>query len=98
MTAPVTVSWKDKDGSLITDSQDGYTINQGTVDDTGKQRATLIISTGTLSTLGSTVTYTCAAKSSQYPDSAVSADQNVEVTFLTLGKFHFFRRTPNLSS
>ena len=83
----VAVSWKDKDGSLITDSQDGYTIKQGNVEDSTKeQKATLTISTKVLSTLGSPVTFTCAANSKQFPDSEVSTDQNVVLTLLTLGK------------
>ena len=83
----VTVSWKDKDGSPIADRQVGYTISPGTVDSgTKKQEATLTISPNILSKLGSPVTYTCAAKSVQYSESATSADQNVVVTFLELGR------------
>ena len=83
----VTVSWKDKDGSPIASEQDGYTISPGTVDSgTKKQEATLTISSDILGDLDSPVTYTCAAKSVQYPESAISADQNVVVTFLTFGR------------
>ena len=86
----VTVSWKDKDGSQITDSKGEYTIKQGTVDSkTQKQEATLTISSDILGKLGSPVTYTCAAKSTKYPESAISTDQNVVVTILTFRKYYF---------
>ena len=86
----VTVSWKDKDGSPIANEQDEYTISPGTVDSgTKKQEATLTISPNILGKLGSPVTYTCAAKSTKYPESAISADQNVVLTFLVLGRCRF---------
>ena len=82
----VDVSWKDKDESLITNEQAGYTINPGTVTDTNIQEATLTISPDILGDLGSPVNYTCAAKSVQYPESAVSADRNVVMTLFKFGE------------
>ena len=89
VTKAVTVSWKDKDGSLITNEQAGYTIHPGTVFPSNIQEATLTISPDILGNLGSQVTYTCAAKSTKYPESAISADQNAVVAILTLSKCNF---------
>ena len=89
VTKAVTVSWKDKEGSLITNEQAGYTIAPGTVFPSNIQEATLTISPQILRTLTSPVTYKCAARSVQYPDSAISADQNAVVAILTLSKCNF---------
>ena len=86
MTTAVDVSWKDKNGSPITNEQAGYAISPGTVFPSNIQEATLTISPDILSNLGSPVNYTCAAKSVQYPESAVSADRNLVMTLFKFGE------------
>ena len=86
MTTAVAVSWKDEGGGPITNEQAGYTISPGAVTDTNIQEATLTISPDILSNLGSPVNYTCAAKSTQYPESAISADRNVVMTLFKFGE------------
>jgi len=85
----VTVSWKDTADVDITNGGD-YTITQGTVDSGTKiQKSTLTISSSKLQSLTTTspLTWKCSAKSVQYPDSELSASQDVVVTFLTFGEF-----------
>ena len=88
VTQAVTVSWKDTTGGDITNGGD-YTITQGTVN-SNIQKSTLTISSSKLQSLTTTspLTWKCAAKSVQYPDSEQSAFQNVVVTFLTFGEFY----------
>ena len=88
VTQAVTVSWKDTADVDITNGGD-YTITQGTVN-SNKQESTLTISSSKLQSLTTTspMTWKCAAKSVQYPDSEQSAFQNVVVTFLTFGEFY----------
>ena len=89
VTQAVTVSWKDTTGGDISDSGD-YTITQGTVDSgTNIQKSTLTISSTKLQSLTTTspLTWKCAAKSAQYPDSEQSAFQNVVVTFVDLREY-----------
>ncbi|KAL5251017.1 hypothetical protein ACHWQZ_G016668 [Mnemiopsis leidyi] len=85
VTQAVDVSWKDPSGGDITGSTAGYTVTQGTVDDSKVQKSTLTITAATLQGLTTTspLTWTCAAKSTLYTDSEQSAFQNVVVTFLT---------------
>ena len=89
VTQPVDVTWKDNAGVDITDGQGGYTITKGTVDNHNNQASTLTIASDILRRLqiGLSLTWTCAAKSTLYPDSEKSTDSNVVVTFLTYGKF-----------
>ena len=89
----VTVSWKDNGGNDITTGSGGYTIVQGSADSGTKiQTSTLTIDASTLTSVagaanGLAVTYTCAAESKEYPDSATSAFQDIVVSFLTFGRF-----------
>ena len=87
----VTVSWKDNDGNDITTGSGGYTIAQGSADTGAKiQKSTLTIDVSTLTTVaaaGTPMTYKCAAKSIEYPDSATSTFKDIVVNFLTFGKF-----------
>ena len=86
----VTVTWKDKDGVDIT-TGGGYTIEQGSANSGTKiQTSTLTIDMPILATVaaaGIPVTYQCAAKSKEYPDSATSTNKDVVVGFLALGQF-----------
>ena len=88
LTTAVTVSWTDKDDVELTNGQGGYTITQGTVDDSTKiQKSSLTITAATLQGLTTTspVIWKCAAKSVQYSDSEQSTFKDLTVTFLTLG-------------
>ena len=87
ITRTVEVSWKDEGGDPIVDGQGGYTITNGQVNGSNTQVATLTIDSVTLRNLdtSSAVTYTCSARSSQYPESKQSTDQNVVITLLTFG-------------
>jgi len=89
ITAAVDVKWKDKDGGDITDTQEGYTITKGSVNQKKVQESTLTISPTQLQKLNtsSPVTYQCSAKSSQYPQSKESPYQNLVVTFHDFGEF-----------
>jgi hypothetical protein len=87
----VTVSWKDHAGAAITSGSGGYTIAQGTADPSSKiQKSTLTIDAATLPSVagaGNPATYTCAAQSAEYSDSATSTFKEIVVNFLTFGKF-----------
>ena len=89
-THAVAVSWKDQDGAAIVNGEsEGYIVVPGAVDpESGEQEAVLIITSSILYTLGSSVTYTCAAQSIQYSESPKSPDQNVVLTLLTFGKVY----------
>ena len=88
ITEPVHVTWKDNDFNDITDSTDGYTIDQGTVDDDNVQTSTLTISTAKLRAMdtSSPLTWRCSVQSLRYPESDLSADSNIVIDFLTYGK------------
>ena len=89
VTTAVTVSWTSGDNTPITNGN-GYTITQGTVDDsTNIQKSSLTITAATLGGLTTTspVIWKCAAKSLQYSDSEQSEFKDLTVTFLTLGLF-----------
>ena len=81
-------TWMDTDDNEIGDLTEGYTINQGTVNGNNQQTSTLTISAARLGALdtSSPLTWKCAAQSLQFPESAKSADSEVVVTFLVLGK------------
>ena len=89
----VTVSWKDNGENDIATGSGGYTIAQGSADSGTKiQTSTLTIDVDTLTSVagganGSPVTYTCAAESKEYSDSATSTFKDIVVSFLTFGKF-----------
>ena len=87
VTQSVDVTWKDKDDQDITHNHGGYTINKGTVDGSNVQLSTLTIAAATLGALdtSSPLTWKCAAKSTQYPDSEKSTYSDVVVTFLVYG-------------
>ena len=87
ITEAVHVTRKDNDFNEITDSTEGYTIDQGTVDDDNVQTSTLTISTAKLRVMdtSSPLTWRCSVQSLRYPESDRSADLNVAVHFLTLG-------------
>ena len=86
MTEPVHVTWKDNDSNEITDSTEGYTIDQGTVDNDNVQTSTLTISTAKLRAMETNVplTWKCSAKSLHFPLSEHSADFNVIISKLRL--------------
>ena len=88
VTEAVDVTWKDKDDNLIKHGQEGYVVTNGTVDESDVQVSTLTIEPSILSNVNNTlpVTWKCSAKSTLFPDSSTSPDQNVVVTFLALGK------------
>ena len=93
VTQAVQVSWKTPSNGDITDGAGGYTVTQGSVDgETNVQKSTLTISSDTLKSLETTspLTWTCAAKSTEYTDSEQSAFQDVVVTFLTFGEFKLY--------
>ena len=88
VTDAVYFTWKDTDDNDIGDLTEGYSINQGTVDDNNEQTSTLTISVAILGALdtSSPLTWKCAAQSLQFPESAKSAYSEVVVIFLVLGK------------
>ena len=90
LTAAVDVKWKDKDGGDISDTQEGYRVTKGTVNQKNVQESTLTISPAQLQKLdtSSPVTYQCSAKSSQYPQSKESPYQNLVVTFHDFGELN----------
>ena len=93
VTQVVDVSWKKPDGGDITNDVGGYTVTQGTVDGgTNIQKSTLTITSETLKSAlsagSSPLTWKCAAKSTEYPDSSQSEFEDVVVTFLTYGEFY----------
>ena len=91
VTQAVTVSWKNPPGGDITDSVGGYTVTQGSVL-SNVQKSTLTITSDTLKSLDTTspLTWTCAAKSTEYSESEQSSFQDVVVTFLTYSKLWFY--------
>ena len=90
ITQAVEVSWKTPSGADITDGNGGYTVTQGSVV-SNVQKSTLAITSETLKaglTAGSSsLTWKCAAKSTEYSDSEQSVFQDLVVTFLTYSKF-----------
>ena len=77
---PVTVTWKEPDGTAISTSDiNNYEMTQGTVDGTGTQEAVLTIKTAKLGTFtsASSVTYKCSVTSTQYDTSPISTDVDV---------------------
>ena len=91
VTQAVTVSWKNPSGGDVTDGVGGYTVTQGSVV-SNVQKSTLTITSATLKSLDTTspLTWTCAAKSTEYSDSEQSVFQDVVVSFLTYSKSWFF--------
>ena len=91
LTQAVTVSWKDPSGGDITDGFRDYTMAHRFDGGTKIQKSTLTITTTTLKSAlaagSSPLTWTCAAKSTQYSDSEQSVVQDVVVTFLTFSEF-----------
>ena len=86
--SPVTVTWTDPDGIVVQESDTtNYGLDQGIVNSDGIQLALLTIKTPKLvefAEVGS-FTYKCSAKSSLYPDSPTSAEQNLRAYVLKLG-------------
>ena len=90
LTKAVDVSWKNNAGGEVKNGEGGYTVTQGTVDEKNNQKSTLTIAAATLGALSDTskpLTWKCAAKSTLYPDSEMSAYSDVVVTFLKYGQF-----------
>ena len=90
VTQAVDVSWKDSAGGPIAAETEGYSIVKGSVDPSTKiQKSTLTIEADTLKALTTTspLTWKCAAKSEAHANSAISAFEDVVVTFLTFGMF-----------
>jgi hypothetical protein len=83
---PVTVSWKETNDGPSLASDSNYSIEQGTVID-GTQNSVLTIGADKMATFtGSSFTYKCSAKSSQFPDSQESAYLDVVANVLDFGK------------
>ena len=91
--SPVIVTWTDPDGIAVQESDTtNYGLVQGTVNSDGIQSALLTIKTPKLvefAEVGS-FTYKCSVKSSLYPDSPSSAEQNLRVYVLKLGLFIYY--------
>ena len=85
---PVHVIWKDNDFNEITNSTEGYSIHQGTVNDNNTQTSTLSISAAKLREMdtSSPLTWRCSAQSLRFQESDPSADFNVVILFLPFGK------------
>ena len=83
----VHVSWKDEDDAAIEDGEDGCNVTQGSVGEDKVQESTLSITTESLKHLNTEfpVTWKCAARSTQFPNSEQSPFQDVVVTFYDLG-------------
>ena len=89
----VDVSWKNSGGCNVKDGVGGYTVTKGTVDENKNQKSTLTIAASTLSNIDDRSkprTWKCAAKSTLYPDSALSTYSDVVVTFHEYSKLHDF--------
>ena len=89
VTEAVDVSWKNNNGGEVKTGEGGYTVTKGAVVG-GKQESTLKIDAATLAAISDTskpLTWKCAAKSTLYPDSEMSAYKDVVVTFHDYSKF-----------
>ena len=88
VTEAVVITWKEKDDNPIRDGQEGYDIKNKRVNKRNVQVTTLTIEPSVLANEDTTLpgVWKCSAKSTQYPDSDTSPDQNVVVTFLNFGK------------
>ena len=88
VTEAVVITWKEKDDNPIRDGQEGYDIKNKRVNKRNVQVTTLTIEPSILVNLDKTIpgAWKCSAKSTLYPDSDTSPDQNVVVTFLNFGK------------
>ena len=89
---PVTVTWKEPDGTVVSTSDiNNYEMTQGTVDETGRQEAVLTIKTAKLETFtsASSVTYKCLVRSTQYDASPISTDIDVVTYHPTAGMSSF---------
>jgi hypothetical protein len=87
VTQAVDVSWKNNDGGEVKTGEGGYTVTKGAIVG-GKQASTLKIAAATLAAISDTskpLTWKCAAKSTLYPDSEISAYKDLIVTFLNKG-------------
>ena len=93
--SPVIVTWTHPDGTVIQESDTAnYGLDQGTVNSDGIQLALLTIKTPKLvkfAEVGS-FTYKCSVKSSTYPDSPSSAEQNLRAYVLKLGLMIYYWR------
>lgn len=90
LTTAVDVSWKDNEGNAITSGQGGYTIEQGTLISNSQESTLQITSIAEAASSDTTVTFKCAAKSTQYLDSETSIDRDIVVNILTFGKSQYF--------
>ena len=88
VTEAVVITWKEKDDNPIRDGQEGYDIKNKRVNNRNVQVTTLTIEPSILVNEDKTIpgAWKCSAKSTLYPDSDTSPDQNVVVTFLNFGK------------
>ena len=83
LLSTVTVQWSDTSGQVINSDND-YTVNQGSKDESGNQYSTLQISTTKLQTLGATtVTYTCQVLSG---DQTVAVSKTMTLTLYDFSK------------
>ena len=89
LSAPTKVSFKNPDGSVITNpsaTDTDYVIDDGSSSFSGDiQEATLTLKSNILSSLTSPGTYTCVVKSITYPKSA-AYEETATVTILVFGK------------
>ena len=92
---PVTVTWKDNVGQVLTSDTQYYGMEQGSVDGSGNQVAELTIKAAKLAafTSLSSVTYKCSVKSGQYADSPASDYVDVVANILKLGECCISRLT-----
>ena len=77
---PVSVTWKDPDGTEILPDNANYVIKAGTLDDSGTQLAELTIKPVQLRKLASLSTFQCSVQSGQYPSSPRTYFHDVKVT------------------
>ena len=91
--SPVIVTWTDADGLVVKESDTtNYGLDQGTVNSDGIQLALLTIKTPKLAEFAEvgSFTYRCSVKSSIYPDSPSSVEQNLRAYVLKLGLFIYY--------
>jgi len=74
LSETATVVWNNPAGTVITSTQDDYTIDLGTKDDAGAQNSVLTIGTTKLTALTTTSTFTCVVTSGKYADSEASSN------------------------
>ena len=86
----VTVTFKEADGTEITDSTD-YVVNDGSSSFSGgSQTATLTLKPAKLSSLTTPATYTCEVQSIMFPESP-AYETTATVTMLVFGKHSILR-------